>query len=86
MPQQERRFQVERIVAGHMRPLSLAQAQGRSPSRRAVYRYFQAAGENGLDIGLLALADHLATYNGPGDEQAWSTLVDLIAQLLPTLF
>ena len=78
--------QVKCIVANHMRPLSLAQAQGRNPSRRAVFRYFQATGENGLDIGLLVLADHLATYNGPGDEQVWQTLVGLVARLYQNYF
>jgi putative nucleotidyltransferase with HDIG domain len=78
--------QVRRIVAGHMRPLSLSQAQGASPSRRAVYRYFRALDHNGLDIGLLALADHLATYDGPGDWGTWETLVGLVAQLCQFYF
>ena len=78
--------QVRRIVAGHMRPLSLAQAQGANPSRRAVYRYFRALESNGLDIGLLALADHLATYDGPGDWRTWETLVGLVAQLCHSYF
>ena len=78
--------QVRRIVAGHMRPLSLAQAQGANPSRRAVYRYFRALDHNGLDIGLLALADHLATYDGPGDWGTWETLVGLVAQLYQFYF
>ncbi len=78
--------QVKRIVANHMRPLSLAQAQGSSPSRRAVYRFFQATGENGLDVGLLALADHLATYNGPGEGDAWAILVELVARLYQHYF
>jgi putative nucleotidyltransferase with HDIG domain len=78
--------QVRRIVAGHMRPLSLAQAQGANPSRRAVFRYFRALDHNGLDIGLLALADHLATYDGPGDWGTWVTLVGLVAQLYQFYF
>ena len=78
--------QVKRIVAGHMRPLFLAQAQGSSPSRRAVYRYFQTTRENGLDIGLLALVDHLATYDGPGTGQAWPTLVGLVERLYQQYF
>jgi putative nucleotidyltransferase with HDIG domain len=78
--------QVKRIVDGHMRPLSLTQAQGADPSRRAVYRYFQAAGQNGLDIGLLALADHLATYNGPGQWQLWESLVGLVRRLFQSYF
>ncbi len=78
--------QVKRIVAGHMRPLFLAQAQGANPSRRAVYRYFRAVGHNGLDIGLLALADHLATYDGPGEQRRWETLVGLVARLYQFYF
>ena len=73
--------QVKRIVAGHMRPLSLAQAQGANLSRRAVYRYFRDLDHNGLDVGLLSLADHLATHNGPGEQRIWETLVGLVAQL-----
>ncbi len=78
--------QVKRIVGGHMRPLSLAQAQGINLSRRAVYRYFRALGDNGLDVGLLALADHLATYDGPGEWELWETLVGLVAQLYQFYF
>ena len=58
--------QVMRMVAGHMRPLFLLDSQGANLSRRAVYRFFRTTGINGVDVCLLALADHLATYNGPG--------------------
>jgi tRNA nucleotidyltransferase/poly(A) polymerase len=78
--------QVGWIVAGHMRPFSLAQAQGANLSRRAVYRYFRALDHNGLDVALLALADHLATYNGPGERQQWEILVELVAQLFQFYF
>lgn len=78
--------QVKRIVAGHMRPLLLAKDQGSSPSRKAVYRYFRALDQNGLDVALLALADHLATHNGPGDLADWDALAGLIAQLFRFYF
>ena len=78
--------QVSRIVSGHMRPLSLVQAQGANPSRRAVYRYFRALDYNGLDVGLLALADHLAAYNGPGGQEHWKSLVGLVARLFQFYF
>ncbi len=78
--------QVKKIVAGHMRPLLLVQDQGGQPSRRAVYRYFQAAGKNGLDIGLLALADHLATYDGRGAGQTWPKLLNLVTNLFQYYF
>ncbi len=57
-----------------MRPLLLVEAQGASPTRRAVYRYFRDIQSAGLDVGLLALADHLATYDGPGEGVQWANL------------
>lgn len=78
--------QITTIVGGHMRPLSLAQAQGAQPSRRAVYRYFRALNSNGLDVALLALADHLATNDGVGDHVFWEKLVGLTAQLCEFYF
>ncbi|MBK8985240.1 MAG: HDIG domain-containing protein [Chloroflexi bacterium] len=76
---------VEVIVAGHMRPLQLAGTAG-LPSRRAIYRYFQATQTAGLDIGLLSLADHLATYDGPGPMEIWAHLVNVVARLLRHYF
>lgn len=76
---------VETIVAGHMRPMLLAAAGGQ-PSRRAIYRYFQATQTAGLDIALLSLADHLGTYGGPGPAAAWAQLVAVVARLLAHYF
>jgi putative nucleotidyltransferase with HDIG domain len=75
---------VERIVAGHMRPLLLTQAP--EVSRRAVYRFFLATQSAGLDIGLLALADHLATYNGPGPAGQWARLLQVVQTLYQNFF
>jgi putative nucleotidyltransferase with HDIG domain len=72
---------VRDVVAGHMRPLLLVDAQGARPSRRAVYRFFRDIGAAGLDVGLLALADHLATYDGPGPETAWRNLIEMVGAL-----
>ncbi|PIE81724.1 MAG: hypothetical protein CSA11_03485 [Chloroflexi bacterium] len=77
--------QVETVVNGHMRPLQLAHT-GKRPSRRAIYRYFRATEEMGLDIGLLSLADHLATYEGAGDEVAWHNLVTVVLELFRHYF
>lgn len=77
--------QVETIVAGHMRPLNLA-TTGSLPSRRAIYRYFQATQTAGLDIGLLSLADHLATYGGPGPADVWRQLVVTVERLFAHYF
>lgn len=74
------------VVLGHMRPLLLLHAQGSAPTRRAVYRYFRDIGVAGLDVGLLALADHLATYDGVGDVAQWQTLLTLVAALYANYF
>lgn len=70
--------QVKQIVAGHMRPLHLLTET--TVSRRAIYRFFKTAQPAGLDIGLVALADHLATY-AAADEASWPRLVALVDQL-----
>jgi poly(A) polymerase len=77
---------IKRIVRDHMRPLSLAQAHGANPSRRAVYRFFKESGAAGVDVCLHALADHLATHNGPGEGPAWERLLGLTGSLLDHYF
>jgi len=76
---------VKRIVYGHMRPMLLANT-GRPVSRRAVFRFYRDTGAAGLDICLLSLADHLAMYDGVGDEAAWERLVGVTAVLLQNYF
>lgn len=71
---------IRAIVAGHMRPLFLAK-ENHLPSRRSVYRYFRNLHEAGLDVALLSLADHLATYDGPGDRTTWEPLLAVIGEL-----
>ncbi len=73
------------IVGGHMRPLNLAMER-RAPSRRAAYRYFRALHESGLDVGLLTLADHLATYDGRGEAESWQALLNVVGVLWATYF
>ena len=69
------------IVRFHMRPLLLAQSED-LPSRRAIYRFFRDAGESGVDVCLLALADTMATYGAGLPETTWIRLVDVIRRLL----
>jgi len=76
---------IRTIVAGHMRPLFLAN-EHHQPSRRTAYRYYRALHEAGLDVALLSLADHLATYGGRGDAAAWSALLDVVTALLDVYF
>ena len=75
---------VQKVVRGHMRPLWLAQEDG--VSRRAVYRFFRALGDAGLDVGLISLADHLATHDGPGPEAGWKRLLTVVEQLYSYYF
>lgn len=76
---------VKQIVAGHMRPLHLANSGGKV-SRRAVYRYFRATAVAGIDIALLSLADHLATYDGSGPEKQWQALLSVVTDLCHQYF
>jgi putative nucleotidyltransferase with HDIG domain len=76
---------VRDTVGGHMRPLYLAN-DGRTPSRRTVYRYYRALHAAGIDVSLLSLADHLATYDGPGPDESWAALLGVVGTLLDTYF
>jgi len=76
---------VRDTVAGHMRPLYLAN-ETHPPSRRTVYRYYRALHAAGIDVALLSLADHLATYNGPGPGESWAALLAVVGTLLDTYF
>jgi poly(A) polymerase len=60
---------VEVMIRHHLRPTQLSH-QG-LPSRRAIYRYFRDAGEAGVDILFLSLADHLASRGPHLDTQHW---------------
>ncbi len=71
---------VKKIVAGHMRPLHLANSGGKL-SRRAVYRYFRATAASGINVALLSLADHLATYDGTGPDEQWQALLQVVGNL-----
>ncbi|MCU0487703.1 MAG: HD domain-containing protein [Anaerolineales bacterium] len=69
------------IVRQHMRPMLLAQAGG-NPSRRAIYRYFRATGPAGVDVGLLSLADSLATYGPTLPRETWASHLSVVRALL----
>jgi poly(A) polymerase len=73
------------LVSGHMRPLYLA-SEKRLPTRRTVYRFFRAFPFAGLVIPLHAIADHMATYDGPGEEKDHHWLISVIRTLYETYF
>jgi hypothetical protein len=81
------RDEVERmrvLVSQHLRPAHLARAN--RVTRRAVYRYFRATGCGGVDVVLLSLADHLATYGPNLQEHRWARRLAVADTLLTHCF
>jgi hypothetical protein len=68
------------VVGNHMRfhfHAARMQAEGRSPSRRAIYRLFRDAGAAGVDLVLLGLAD-LRGVRGPTlGQETWQAALDV---------
>ncbi len=75
---------VRAVIGGHMRPLYLA--ENTTLSRRAIFRYFRDYGRAGLDIAILALADHLAIADHKHPDQQWRRLLDVVSGLLEHYF
>ncbi len=71
------------IIGGHMRPHWLAEAP---LTRRAMYRFFRDTNDYGVDILLLSMADHLATYGRDVDRHRWVERLGLISQMLDVYF
>jgi putative nucleotidyltransferase with HDIG domain len=87
---QELRFsrdEIERvrtIVGAHMRPAHLARAG--DLTRRAIYRFFRATSCGGVDVVLLCLADHLATWGSNLQEARWARRLEVAETLLTHWF
>ncbi|MGA9190093.1 MAG: HD domain-containing protein [Anaerolineales bacterium] len=73
-----------RVVANHMRPGQLAKEP--DLTGRAVYRYFRATGEDGIDICLLALADATGLSDPPPDARRWERRLGVAKRLLEAYF
>jgi len=71
---------VQALVANHMR--SMFMSARRLPSRRAIYRFFRDTGEAGVDVALLALADHRAVWGAALVPERWAHLVEVVTLLL----
>lgn len=81
------RDEVERvrvIVREHLRPAHLACAE--RTTRRAVYRYFRSTGDAGVEVVLLSLADHLATWGPHLQEHRWVRRLEVAEALLTHYF
>jgi len=75
---------VEVMVRYHLRPTQMSHEE--LPSRRAIYRYFRDAGEAGIDILFLSLADHLASRGQYLDLAQWQEHAQLVAYVLAQHF
>jgi len=75
---------VEVAVRYHLRPTQMSHEE--LPSRRAVYRYFRDAGEAGIDILFLSLADHLASRGQYLDLAQWQEHAQLVGYVLAQHF
>ena len=76
--------EVERVrldVAHHMRLQQLADAK-EGVTRRAAYRFFRDVGEAGVDVLLLALADHIATHGPDVQTERWGRRIRTTGELL----
>jgi tRNA nucleotidyltransferase/poly(A) polymerase len=76
---------LETIVRNHMRVhyhTNRLVKEQKSPSRRAIYRFFRDAGEAGVDVCLLALADLRATYEHTLPQEMWAACLDVVRLFL----
>jgi tRNA nucleotidyltransferase/poly(A) polymerase len=65
---------VNTIITHHIRPIYLF-LSNQPPSRRAVYRFFRDAGNQGVDIILLSLADYLAAVDYTLNQKEWERML-----------
>jgi hypothetical protein len=80
--------EVERVallVRQHMRIHQIAAAKEET-SPRVIYRLFRDAGEAGIDLCLLSLADTLATYGVTIETACWERELGICRQLLDAWF
>jgi len=76
---------IRKIVLNHMRYLSFTmrlEEQNEEPSRKAIYRFFRDAGEAGVDLVLLALADLRGMCDHTLTQEAWMRALDVARILL----
>lgn len=71
---------VQAVVANHMR--SMFMSARRIPSRREIYRFFRDTGEAGVDVALVALADHRAVWGTGLEPERWAHLTRVVSLLL----
>lgn len=73
---------VSAIVLHHMRPMMLRQASGGDVSRRAIHRFWKAAGAAGVDVCVLTLADYLGMVGPTLQTPEWLVMLQVAGALL----
>src|SRR5215208_6826179 len=76
---------IHKIIRSHMRFhffTARLKSDKQEPSRKAIYRFFREAGEAGVDLVLLGLADLRGTYGPTLTQETWSAALDVARILL----
>ena len=76
---------IERIIQNHMRFhffTSRLEGDKQEPSRKAIYRFFRSAGDAGVDLVLLGLADLRGTQGPTLSQETWTAALDIARILL----
>ena len=76
---------VSTMVRAHLRPGHLARVRG-AVTRRAIYRFFRDLGSVGVEVCLLSLADHLATWGPNLEADRWARRREVVRLLLSHYF
>lgn len=75
---------IQKIIRNHMRFhffTDRMRSDKQEPSRKAIYRFFREAGEAGVDLVLLGLADLRGTQGPTMTQETWSAALD-VARIL----
>lgn len=76
---------IETILKYHGRPYLLTK-EGGTPSRRAVYRFFRDAGDEGVEICLHSLADFMGKFDAQVPQDELEQHLDTLRVLLEAYF
>jgi hypothetical protein len=77
-------LRVRTMIQAHLRPAQLAREE--CVTRRAIYRFYRDTDDAGVDVVLLSLADHLATWASDLREGRWATRLEVAELLLHHYF
>jgi poly(A) polymerase len=76
---------ISKIIEHHMRFhffTSRLEGENKEPSRKAIYRFFRDAGQAGIDLVLLGLADLRGTQGPALTQETWTAALDVARILL----